>query len=148
MGISYVLKAIQDGNKLILTIPDNLSRKVKDLLSLCDKKHGGFLRVDLSPPYSPRSTGKFSQNHKINGSIMQICEETGNDFEDVKMYVKKRALRRGYPCVKDKNGVPKLSLVTGDFLPKSEKYINTIEAGYLIEEIEQLAAEYGIILRE
>ncbi len=38
------------------------------------------------------------------------------------------------------------SKLTGEVIPESEANITTVEAGYLIEEIQQLAAEAGIVL--
>jgi hypothetical protein len=38
------------------------------------------------------------------------------------------------------------SKVTGEVLPESEANLSIVEAGYLIEEIQQLASELGINL--
>ena len=111
------------------------------------EKHGGYLTVTLQTPQRPRTTGERSQNHFINGAIQQICEETGNDFDDVKMYVKQKAFRRGYPMKRDENGNIIYSLIDGQPIPESEAKISTVEAGYLIDEIIQLAAELGITLK-
>lgn len=99
-------------------------------------------------PFRPRTTGKKSQQNRINGFIRQICMWTGNDFDDVKMYCKKRAMRRGYPAKKDADGNIVVSLQDGEPIPESESKISVEEAGYLIEEIEQLAAELEISLKE
>ena len=111
------------------------------LLRRAFMKNGGDVTISIENVKRPRTTGFRSQNHCINGYIQQICEETGNDFADVKMYCKQRAIRRGYPVT------DKISLVTGDPIPASESEISVEQAGYLIEEIEQLAAELGIMLR-
>lgn len=111
------------------------------------EKHGGYLTVTLQTPQRPRTVGERSQNHFINGAIQQICEETGNDFYDVKMYVKRKAFRRGYPMKQDESGSIIYSLVDGQPIPESEAKISTVEAGYLIDEIIQLAAELGIVLK-
>ena len=110
------------------------------------EKHGGYLTVTLQTPQRPRTTGERSQNHFINGAIQQICKETGNDFNDVKMYVKRKAFRRGYPMKRGENGNIIYSLIDGQPIPESEAKISTVEAGYLIEEIIQLAAELEIVL--
>lgn len=94
----------------------------------------------------PRTTGEYSQNHCLNGSIQQICEETGNDFSTVKTYVKQQAIKRGYP-VKMKKG-EYLVGVDGNLIPISESDSTTVECGYLIEETKILASELGIILKE
>lgn len=124
-----------------------LGGAVNEIVDEARKKHGGFLQVIISLPVHLRSTGYKSQNHFINGAIQQICEETGNDFDDVKMYVKQKAFRRGYPMKRDKNGNIIYSLIDGQPIPESEAKISTVEAGYLIDEIIQLAAELGIVLK-
>lgn len=101
------------------------------------------LSLSISRPHRPRSTGRASQNHHLNGHIQQICQETGNDFADVKLYVKHLAIRRGYPV---KDGV--VSLRTGDPVPISESDASAEDCTLLIDEVHQLAAELNIQLRE
>ena len=96
-------------------------------------------RLLIKRPYKPRSTGRFSQNHRINGFIQQVCKSTAMDFDVMKYYFKKKAISRGYPFKTDPEG---------SAVPDSESTINTIQAGYLIDEIEQFAAENGIYLQE
>jgi hypothetical protein len=86
----------------------------------------------------PRTTGPYSQNHHINGEIMQICKETGNDFETVKLWAKRAAMAEGYP----------FDQFRGVAIPWSETRIDRLQAGILIETIHRLAAELGIRLRE
>lgn len=94
-----------------------------------------------------RSTGEGSQNHHLNGHIQQICEETGNDFHDVKKYIKTQALKRGYPVRKDAEGFEMVD-IWGDPMPISETDSNTAECSMLIDEVHILASELGIVLRE
>ena len=93
----------------------------------------------------PRTTGYRSQNHAINGYVGQIAKETGEDAGIIKMYCKQLAIRRGYPLM-EREGQLIYSRLNGEPLPESEAEISTVEAGYLIDEIIQLAAELGIIL--
>ena len=108
-------------------------------LYLESNKDKQFDRLLIRVPSKPRTTGKFSQNHRINGFIQQICKSTTMDFDVMKYYFKKKAIKRGYPAKTDPEG---------DFIPDSESTINTIQAGHLIDEIEQFAAENGIHLIE
>lgn len=121
--------------KLTIDIPynrnDELARLVEDLPS-CQ------LYVELSKPHKPRTTGQDSQNHRLNSHIQQICEETGNDFDEVKLYCKHKAIPRGYP----------FTTLNGMVIPWSEKRLDTVQCSYLIDAINQLAAELGIVLRE
>jgi hypothetical protein len=89
-------------------------------------------------PRRLRTTGEKSQNHRINGFIQQIAESTGQDFDSIKIYCKGEAMARGYP----------FDTIKGKVIPWSETRIDTIQAGYLIDSIEQLAAEMGIVLKE
>ena len=88
--------------------------------------------------YRRRTTGWKSQNHRINSHIQQISMETGQDFGTTKMMAKINAIDRGYPFISYRNRI----------IPKSETEINTQEASLLIEAINQMAAELGIILKE
>ena len=108
------------------------------LLLIMPMLKNGYCRNRVSKARKPRTTGVKSQNHHINGHIQQICVETGNDFETVKMYTKKQAINRGYP----------FDTFRSDVIPWSESRADTIQAGYLIDEIHQLAAEIGITLKE
>lgn len=147
-SIFQVVNFDKTTSELTIKIHSQVAPIITGLVDNVNKKYNGFIRCQFSPPYKPRTTGKASQNHRINGFLMQICEETGNDFDDLKMYCKKRAIRRGYPVKVDGQGYPIISLETGEYIPESERNIDTLQASYLIEEIEQLASEYGIILTE
>lgn len=108
-------------------------------LYLEDNGNKNYDRLDIRVPSRPRTTGKFSQNHRINGFIQQICKQKGLDFNVMKYYFKKKAISRGYPAKTDPEG---------EFIPDSEATINTVQASYLIETIEQFSAENGIHLIE
>lgn len=95
-----------------------------------------------------RSTGYKSQNHHLNGHAMQIANETGQDFADVKLYIKRRAIKRGLPIKDDKDGNIVYSFLDGQPVPISEADMNTEQCAWCIEEAHVLAAELGIILRE
>lgn len=103
-----------------------------------ERKIDGF-DVTIRTPTKPRTTGWRSQNHRINGFIQQISMYSGMDFETLKVYFKKKALTRGYPFETDPDG---------DAVPYSEARIDTVQASYLINEIEQFAAENDITLKE
>lgn len=126
---------------MLLSVNDYAVRAMlKGLVDLCDKKYSSYVKLDMSPPYRPRSTGPGSQNSHIWAHIQQIAQETGNDLDDIEDYVKERALKRGYPAKQNK--------LTGRVVPASMTTISTVEAGYLIDELHQLAAELGIQLEE
>ena len=87
----------------------------------------------------PRTTGPKSQNRRLNGFCQQIAVETGESFDTVKMHVKVEAISRGYPYRTSR---------WGDTVPQAEAAASVEECTMLIEQVQQLAAELGIILRE
>ena len=109
-------------------------------------KHNVFVEVIIRPQRRTRTTGEKSQNHALNGAIQQICQETGNDFQDVKEYIKSRAVAMGYPMlIKDGKVV-----INPYGEPKgiSEADSSIEECAILIEVAHMLASEYGIELKE
>ena len=118
---------------LTVETPLDIASALHDLAERHD-----YVTIRVSAPRKPRTTGYRSQNHRLNGFIQQICVATGNDFGAVKDVVKLRAISRGYPFTTFK----------GITVPQSEADCSTIECGLLIDEVEALAAEEGIVLRE
>jgi hypothetical protein len=133
-------------DNLAIVLPSNLRGEYKRLVEKAEAKNGGYLTLTVENVKRPRTTGERSQNRAINGYIQQICEDTGNDFDDVKMYCKRKAISHGYPMKMRENGEIVLSM-EGDPIPESETKISVEEASILIETIMQLAGELGIILK-
>lgn len=126
----------KDGT-LVLSVSDYGARAMlKGLADLCGNKYGGYVRLELSPPYRARTTGENSQNNLIWKLIATIAQETGNELQDVEIGAKERAIKRGYPY--------HLNKITGKPVPASMTTITTVEAGHLIDELYALAAEMGI----
>ena len=119
---------------------DEVAREaIKRELAKCRDKHNDYVLVTIASPKKPRTTGDGSQNHHLNGHIMQICAETGNDYDAVKNAVKMIAVEQmGYPYT-DFHGV---------ITPKSESESSTDECAKLIEAAHILAADLGIVLKE
>ena len=108
-------------------------------LTKCRDKHNDYVLITIAAPKRPRTTGDGSQNHHLNGHIMQICNVTGNDYDTVKNAVKMLAVEQmGYPYT-DFHGV---------ITPKGESESSTDECAKLIEAAHILAADLGIILKE
>ena len=108
-------------------------------LMKCRDKHNDYVLVTIQPPKRPRTTGDGSQNHHLNGHIMQICAETGNDYETVKAAVKMIACECfGYPYTEFR----------GVIIPRGEAKSSVEECACLIEAAHLLAADLGIILKE
>lgn len=119
---------------------DEVAREaIKRELTKCRDKHNDYVLVTIQPPKKPRTTGDGSQNHMLNGNIMQICNETGNDYDTVKLAVKMIAVEQlGYPY----------KTIAGNVIPLRERESSTVECSKLIEASFMLAADLGIILRE
>lgn len=109
------------------------------VLATCRDKKNDYVNVTLDVPHAPRTTGVHSQNHHLNGHIVQICNFTGNDYDTIKYCVKMLAVEQmGYPY----------TTVAGHILPKRERDCDTAECAKLIEASHLLAADLGIVLRE
>lgn len=129
-----------------LKTPEAYKQAIQDLLKYCAEKRGGFVSFTLSAPRKPRTTGDKSQNHHLNGHIQQISLSTGQPFEDVKKYVKSRAIDMGYPMLY-RDGVLVLDLWDNP-IGISEADASTEECSLLIESAHMVAAELGVILEE
>lgn len=144
--MTIVLKKIEGRLAFIPPEGQNARAALRNILDRCEKNHGGFVSLTFKVPYKKRTSGAHSQNSCIHGYATVIANETGHTVEEIKTIAKKRAFRRGYPVKKDDNGNPIYSKLTGEPIPASSAEINTVEAGYLIEELQQIAAELEIIL--
>ncbi|MEN6296981.1 MAG: hypothetical protein ABFC92_03420 [Rectinema sp.] len=126
------------------SIPRIYQPEYRELVTLSPNR----LDLELSIHKKPRSTGPYSQGNHLNGHIRQICKETGNEFEDVKLYIKRAAMKRGLRWKTKPNGDIVYSLIDLEPMPISEVDMTSEECSWCIEETHILAAEYGIILIE
>jgi len=131
--------SLQNPNAVRLTFPGGYEDALYVLDERLKSKKVNQVYVKLGMPRKPRTTGDKSQNHHLNGHIQQICIETGDEFDDVKMEIKRRALKRGYPSHTD---------TFGNVIPESEGAASTVECGYLIEEAHDVAAFCNVKLKE
>lgn len=125
---------------LLLEFPSSaVKSQMQKLQAGAEEKSNGYMTVDIARVYKSRTTGEGSQNNKFYALVTAICNETGNDLEDIKDYLKERACaRRDYPYTINK--------ITGKMRPYSTTKINTIQMAGLIEEAIQLCAELGIVV--
>ena len=128
-----------NGRDVKLTIPQGWGDALHVLEERLKSKKVHQVYVKLGYPRKPRTTGDKSQNHHLNGHIQQICFETGDEFDDVKTEIKRRAIKRGYPSHTDS---------FGNVVPESEANASTVECGYLIEEAHDIAAFCNVRLKE
>lgn len=131
-------KGVLSTSVLSLNIPLDRRNEVQALMEKC-KKHNGYISVSLGTPRRPRTTGEGSQNHHLNGHIMQVCQATGNDYDTVKDAVKQIAAEQyGYP----------FKTVAGRVCPQKERDCSVEDCAKLIEAVHYLAADMGIYLEE
>ena len=98
--VQYVLRRVNIAGKIAFEPPadDGANANIKHELRKCRDKHNDYVLVTLQPPKKPRTTGENSQNHHLNGHIMQICNETQNSYNAVKDENKRIATEEmGYP---------------------------------------------------
>ena len=139
--VQYVLKRVDIAGRIAFIPPADTAAQanIKHELRKCREKYGDFVLITMQPPKRPRTTGKDSQNHHLNGHIMQICNETGNSYKAVKDEVKRIAVElMGYPY----------ETINGHIYPIGESESSTDECAKLIEAAHMLAAELEIILQE
>lgn len=139
-------KRIHTGSRSIFSceIPKEYALAYEDII----KKSPDYICIELSAPKKKRTTGEHSQSHHLNGHVQQIAAHTGNTFEDVKLYAKRQAFSRGLPFLLRDDGSVVYSLSDGQPLPMSERDMNTIQCGWVIDELHILAGELGIVLME
>lgn len=139
--VQYVLKRVDIAGRIAFIPPADTAAQanIKHELRKCRDKYNDFVLITMQPPKRPRTTGKDSQNHHLNGHIMQICNETGNDYETVKTAIKMLAVENmGYPY----------KTIAGQIVPQRESDSSTDECAKLIEAAHMLAADLEIILQE
>jgi len=107
-----------------------------------------YWRVTIEPWKTKRSTGERSQNHHFNGHVQQIAAETGNDLADVKLFVKRQAMKEGLPAKTRPDGSIVYSMTDGEPVPISEADMTSQHCYWCIEVCHLIAAEFGIKLRE
>ena len=137
----YVLKLADVAGRVAFVPPvdDGARANIKRELGKCRDKHNGYVLVTVQPPKRPRTTGEGSQNHHLNGHIMQICNETCAGYNAVKDEIKRIAVEdMSYPY----------EIVNGHIHPQGESECSTDECAKLIEAAHVLAADLGIILQE
>lgn len=141
MMIEVVLKRVYHKGHLCFNLPDDafVLATIKKLLTTCQAKDDDYVYLTLQRPKRARTTGAYSQNHHLNGHIMQICMHTGADYDAVKNKIKMIAVEMmGYPYTD----------FCGVITPKPESESSTEECAKLIEASHILAADLEIILRE
>ena len=139
--VQYVLKRAFFAGHIAFDLPQDAGAReaIRRELERCRDKNNDYVLVTMQPPKRPRTTGEGSQNHHLNGHIMQICNETCNSYDVIKYCVKMIAVEQmGYPH----------KTIAGHIVPQPESESSTDECALLIEAAHILAAQLSIILQE
>ena len=139
--VQYVLKRAFFAGHIAFDLPQDACAReaIRRELERCKDKNNDYVLVTMQPPKRPRTTGEGSQNHHLNGHIMQICNETCNSYDVIKYCVKMIAVEQmGYPY----------KTIAGHIVPQPESESSTDECALLIEAAHILAAQLSIILQE
>lgn len=139
--VQYVLKRTFYAGHIAFDLPQDAGAReaIRRELERCRDKNNDYVLLTMQPPKRPRTTGDGSQNHHLNGHLMQICNETGNSYNAIKNEVKRIAVEEmGYPYEE----------INGHIHPIGESESSTDECAKLIEAAHVLAADLGIILQE
>ena len=108
--------------------------------------------VTIEKPFRPRTTGYKSQNHALNWIIQTICQETGQDFQTTKEYIKSKAVEMGYPMLTRKKvgagGVTEEVVTDWYGNPRgiSEADSSVSECAILIDCAMMVASDLGICI--
>lgn len=127
------------GRDVRLRFPHGYEDTLRVLEERLKSKKAHQVYVKLGYPRKPRTTGEKSQGHHLNGHIQQIAQYTGDDFADVKMHIKHKAIAKGYPFHTDS---------FGNVVPQSEADSSTVECAMLIDVAHLVASFLNIKLKE
>lgn len=139
--ITLTLKRVFQKGLITFEVPQDemLQTMLINVLSAIKSKYNDYAQVTIKTPRKPRTTGFKSQNHHLNGHIVQICNRTGNSYSEIKDYIKIIAVEQfGYPY----------KIIKNKLIPQGESDCSTEECAMLIEASHYVAATEGIILRE
>lgn len=106
-----------------------------------------YFSVTFSRPFRPRSTGRGSQSAKFHAIVAQICVQTQDEFDRLKMELKQKAIARGWPFDVVHYKTPEGVLVEMA-IAQSEARASVEQESILIDVAEQDAAEKGVVLTE
>jgi len=125
-------------NGLLVHYPSlDVKSEIKNLYERSKDKYNGYFKIDIQKPYKSRSN---EQNKMFWGIVQQIASETGNELEDIEQAIKERACKRGYPY--------RINKISGRINPYSMTEVDTVQMGYLIDELLQVCAEMGIVIED
>ena len=129
----------KDGTLLLSTSYYETRAALKGVVDLCESKYSGFVRLEISPPYKPRTS---SENRKYWAMCTEYANYLGSTREEVSMGVKYRAMEEGNWRGKE------IPFSNGVHIPDSSATADTKEMAMLIETLYRIAAEDGYVFKD
>lgn len=129
------IKNYNNGVMQLETTVPSVKTVLQDIVNLCNKKHGGYILAELSPPYKKRTLPE-------NDKYWAMCTEYGNYLgmtkQEVSLGAKWRAVDEGLWELVD---IP----FSDKKQPKSTADSNVVEMSVLIDVLYRIAAEDGYV---
>ena len=129
----------KDGMLLLFLSDYGVRAMLKDLVELCENKHGGYVKLEMSPPYPQRT---LDQNDRWWAMCTEYGKHCGMSKDRVSMGVKYRAMEEG---LWEGEEVP---FSNGVKMPMSTAVSDTKQMSVLIDVLYRIAAEDGYTFRE
>ena len=130
----------KDGT-LLLSVGDwGVRAMLQGLVELCEQKHGGYIKLEMSCPYKQRT---LPENNMYWAKCTEFALFCGSTKEEVSYGVKERAMEMGLWQGKD---VPFSK--TGAKIPDSSATADTQEFATLLNVLDLIASEYGYVWKE
>lgn len=127
----------KDGMLLLRASDHYVRTLLKWIIDLCQKNHGGYIKLEMSPPYRKRT---LLQNARYWAKCTEFGKFCGMTKDEVSYGVKFRAMEEGLWRGKE---VPFAKTVI--MIPDSSATANTVEMNILDEVLNRIAAEYGYV---
>ena len=137
----------EGGSHAVLVVVPSVSWPgVRALMDKSAEKHNNYLTLEVSLPHKPISKGPkkskpgdrgYQMNHAW-GHAGQIAEIVGEDARDV-LYE---------ACIASAPRYPTRMSAFGKITAKRWSLATMEEASVVIEKLHQIAAEFGVVLRE
>ena len=125
----------QDGTLLLSVSDFGVRTMLKDLVGFCEQKYGGYVKLEMSPPYRQRT---LPENNLYWARCTEFGKFCGMTKDEVSYGVKVRAMEMGLWRGKD---VPFSK--TGEKIPDSSATADTQEFSNLLNVLDLIASEYG-----
>lgn len=131
------INSYNNGHLCLVFFDSAVKACVNGIIKTCQKKHGGYVKIEIQPPYKQRTIPENNRWWKMCTEYANYC---GSTKDEVAMGVKWRACDEGLWELVD---VPFSK--TGRKEPKSTADSDTREMSVLMEVLERIASEDGYV---